>query len=291
MAAMDYVRECAEFAGGVVTRADLEAFVFDGEQVKLIDTGRGIRNLRQLPATISLLMDPLSHYDDEFGPDGLLRYSIRTGEWGQGDNRKLHEAYLREVPVILLQKLRDAVFVPVFPAFIRGAEPDGGQNGRYILQVTEALDAAAPTQMSSELERRYVQRLTRQRVHQPLFRVMVIDAYRRKCAVCALNHAELLDAAHITPDSTEEGVPVTSNGLALCKIHDAAYDKYIIGIRPDLRIAVATKVLEETDGPMLRYGLQSFHGQALRSLPSRRRDQPDPRRLDLRWAEFIKKAG
>lgn len=288
---MDYVRECAEFAGGVVTRADLEAFVFEGEQVKLIDTGRGIRNPRQLPATISLLMDPLSHYDDEFGPDGLLRYSIRTGEWGQGDNRKLHEAYLREVPVILLQKLRDAVFVPVFPAYIRGAEPDGGQNGRYILQVTEGLDAVVPTEVSSELERRYVQRLTRQRVHQPLFRAMVIDAYRRKCAVCALSHAELLDAAHITPDSAEEGVPVTSNGLALCKIHHAAYDKFIIGIRPDLTIAVATKVLEETDGPMLRYGLQSFHGQKLRSLPSRKRDQPDPQRLELRWAEFLPRAG
>lgn len=175
LGAMDYVRQRADANGGVVTRQDLERFTFEGEQVKLIDTGRGIRNPRQLPATISLLMDPVSHYDDEIGPDGLLRYSIRTGEWGQGDNRKLHEAFVRGVPVILLQKVRDAVFFPVMPAYVTGAEPDGGLHGRYIVQVTEADQFDGPNwaEAGSELERRYRQQIVQQRVHQPLFRAMV----------------------------------------------------------------------------------------------------------------------
>lgn len=292
LAAMDYVNRRAEASGGVITRPELQDFTFEGERVPLIDTGRGIRNPRQLEASISLLMDPASDYDDEMGADGFLRYSIRTGEWGHGDNRKLHEAFLRGVPVILLQKIRDAVFVPVLPAYVTGAEPTGGLHGRYVVQVAEVdrLDIGPISDVSSELERRYRDQIVKQRVHQPLFRAMVIDAYERRCAVCSLNHVELLDAAHITPDSDPGGLPATSNGLALCKIHHAAYDGSIIGIRPDLRIEVARSVLAERDGPMLRHGLQGFHGQHLRSVPSRRKDRPDPERLERRYVEFLRTA-
>lgn len=292
IAALDYVRRRAEASGGVITRPELEAFIFEGERVPLIDAGRGIRNPRQLEATISLLMDPASGYDDEMGSDGFLRYSIRTGDWGQGDNRKLHEAWLRAVPVILLHKIRDGVFVPVLPAYVTGAEPASGLHGRYVVQVAEVdrLDDGPMSDLSSELERRYRDQIVRQRVHQPIFRAMVIDAYQRRCAVCSLNHVELLDAAHITPDSDPGGLPSTSNGLALCKIHHAAYDGAIIGIRPDLRIEVARSVLAETDGPMLRHGLQGFHGQQLRSVPARRKDRPDPERLERRYMEFLQSA-
>ena len=119
---------------------------------------------------------------------------------------------------------------------------------------------------------------------------MVIDAHQRRCAVCALNHVELLDAAHITPHSDRDGLPATRNGLALCKIHHVAYDGDIIGIRPDLRIEVAGAVLAEEDGPMLRHGLQALHGQRLRSVPRRRRDRPDADRLERRYIEFLETA-
>ncbi|MGF1661890.1 MAG: HNH endonuclease, partial [Kineosporiaceae bacterium] len=39
----------------------------------------------------------------------------------------------------------------------------------------------------------------RRRLHQPVFRARVIQAYTTRCAVCALAHASLLDAAHIAP--------------------------------------------------------------------------------------------
>ena len=141
-----------------------------------------------------------------------------------------------------------------------------------------------------ELEWRYRDQIVKQRVHQSLFRAMVIDAYQRRCAVCSLNHVELLDAAHITPDADPSGSPATRNGLALCKIHHAAYDRDIIGIRPDLRIEVASSVLAEGDGPMLRHGLQGFPGQQLRAVPARRKDRPDPHRLERRYVEFLKTA-
>ncbi len=49
-AAMDYVVRTSEASGGgVITRAELEAFTYQGQQLKLIDQSRGIRNPRQLP--------------------------------------------------------------------------------------------------------------------------------------------------------------------------------------------------------------------------------------------------
>lgn len=78
-----------------------------------------------------------------------------------------------------------------------------------------------------------------------------------------LQHQELLDAAHIIPDKDEMGEPTVNNGIALCKIHHAAFDRNILGIRPDLVIETRVDVLNEADGPMLRYGLQEMHGLKL----------------------------
>lgn len=50
-----------------------------------------------------------------------------------------------------------------------------------------------------------------------------------------LRHADLLDAAHVLPDTHPPGIPVVPNGLARCKIHYAAYDRNILGVRPNLQ--------------------------------------------------------
>ncbi|WP_421732959.1 HNH endonuclease [Cellulomonas sp.] len=55
-------------------------------------------------------------------------------------------------------------------------------------------------------------------------------AYETRCAICQLGHGSLLDAAHIVPDGEELGLPTTSNGLSLCKIHHAAYDQNMLGV-------------------------------------------------------------
>ncbi|MGP4026109.1 HNH endonuclease [Actinomadura sp. 3N407] len=103
--------------------------------------------------------------------------------------------------------------------------------------------------------------------------------------MCRLRHISLLDAAHIIPDSDERGVPAVSNGLALCKIHHAAYDENILGISPDLKIRVRTDILREVDGPMLKYGLQEMNDAPL-SLPRRRIDRPNLEAIEQRYERF-----
>ena len=114
----------------------------------------------------------------------------------------------------------------------------------------------------------------------------MINAYGTRCAVCNLRHKVLLDAAHIIPDAHADGAPTVVNGMAMCKIHHAAFDSQILGVRPDLVVKIRTDILDEVDGPMLKYGLQERHGQRLMSVPSRRSERPSVALLEAAYARF-----
>jgi putative restriction endonuclease len=143
----------------------------------------------------------------------------------------------------------------------------------------EALGAA-----SSDLQRRYVLRTVAERVHQPVFRARVLAAYETRCAICRLRHSELLDAAHIQADA-DGGAPVVPNGIAMCKLHHAAYDENLLGIDADYRIAIRPDLLTETDGPTLRHSIQAVDRTTL-EVPRQRAARPDRELLDQRFTEF-----
>jgi putative restriction endonuclease len=73
--------------------------------------------------------------------------------------------------------------------------------------------------------------------------------------------------------------------MALCAIHHLAYDRNLLGIDPDGVVHIARRLLDEHDGPMLREGLQGFHGSAIH-FPRRTPDRPDPERLAVRFERF-----
>jgi putative restriction endonuclease len=50
-------------------------------------------------------------------------------------------------------------------------------------------------------------------------------------------------------------------------------------------VHIARRLRDEIDGPMLRSGLQEFHG-ALILQPRRNEERPDPDRLALRYEQF-----
>jgi putative restriction endonuclease len=128
-------------------------------------------------------------------------------------------------------------------------------------------------------DRRYSHAITRRRLHQPLFRARVVEAYGQRCAMCRLHHVSLLDASHILDDQHAMGQPVVPNGLALCKIQN------IIGVSADLRIDVRPDILVEKDGPMLQNGLQALAGKQL-TVPRDRASRPNPERLEIRYRVF-----
>ena len=138
--------------------------------------------------------------------------------------------------------------------------------------------------MVDAVRRRYATTEVVIRLHQRAFREKVILAYRENCAFCRLHHRELLDAAHILEDS-RGGEPSVNNGISLCKIHHAAFDKHILGINEDYVIEVRKDILEEVDGPMLKHGLQELHQKRM-VLPGSHRNYPDKRLILERYERF-----
>jgi putative restriction endonuclease len=213
---------------------------------------------------------------------GLFRYDYRAGSTA-GDNAKLRRAGELGLPIILLRKITGGVYVPIFPVYVIDDDQDGRQ---FVIAVDESLRfRARHPERLTDLERRYAEQITRHRLHQSMFRGMVIRAYEVRCALCRLRHGDLLDAAHITADSEETGLAIVSNGLSLCKIHHAAFDRNLMGISPDARVEINQRLLDEIDGPMLEHGLKGMHGTTIQ-LPQHRGDRPDRDRLAARFEVF-----
>ncbi|MDA8312462.1 MAG: HNH endonuclease [Actinomycetota bacterium] len=291
-AAMSWLDARARAGEEVLSYGELAEFTFEGWRVPLMDPQRGIRKPAGMSAALSIRTrftppGQVPPYQDAEGPDGLLRYKYRgldpaRPEPDHPENIALREAFRQRLPLIWFVAAAVGAYVPIHPVWIVGDEPEQ-------LQFVVAFDVAQRLVVVGEpvddTERRYVERLTRQRLHQPVFRVRVLSAYANQCAMCRLRYTSLLDAAHILPDGHPRGAPVVPNGLSLCKMHHAAYDENLLGVRPDLVVEVRADVRDQIDGPMLRHGLQEMAGVRLLK-PTSRAARPDPERLEERYEEF-----
>ncbi|MBM6404615.1 HNH endonuclease [Phycicoccus sp. CSK15P-2] len=270
-----------------LTTEEIKEFRFHGEPMPLMDMQRGIRKPAVLDAALSFRTVYRAEgaerpYEDAVGPDGLIRYKYRGTDPTHPENRALRSAMQRKLPLIWFFGVGPAIWLPTYPVYIVGEEP--GQHQFVVDAVTNG--AVTPQGALEETLKRYITVETRRRLHQPIFRATVMRAYETRCAVCALGHSQLLDAAHIVPDRDEAGVAAIRNGLALCKIHHAAFDTHILGVRPDLVVEIRADLLEEVDGPMLRHGLQGRHGQRLMVVPSARKERPDRHLLEISYETF-----
>lgn len=274
-----------ESRGGFASRDELTTFTLrSGQPMPVIDRNRGIRNPKELDATLAIVSGAdkgrYNVYDDAIDRDrGLLYYSWAQGPLNAGDNRKLNVAFEQQAPIILFEKPLANVYVPIIGVRVIDVVPDARQ---FVIDLD---DSGVRTTPATALDKRYVERLVKQRVHQPVFRARVLSAYETRCAVCTLKYAELLDAAHILPDSDERGLPIVSNGMAMCTIHHRAYDQNFLGVSPDHVVHINERLLADRDGPMLLHGLQEMDGRPL-ALPTRRGDQPDRDHLAERFAAF-----
>ena len=287
-AAFAFLAALSDSGTALITQHDLAAFTFEGSPVRLMATQQGIWKPAGLEAALSFrtvfTADPTKRpYDDEEGPDGFLRYKWRGTDPQHPDNRSLRSAMIGGLPLIWFQGVASGIYLPIYPVWLAAEEPEAHQFvvslDAEALQLRRDLAGDDP-----DLVRAYAERVVRMRLHQPLFRQRVLVAYQNQCAICRLRHVRLLDAAHIQGDA-EGGQPVVTNGIAMCKIHHAAYDVDIFGISPDYKVGVRADVLEEIDGPTLRYTLQEIDGSPIQ-LPSRRAARPDPELLEIRWHRF-----
>jgi putative restriction endonuclease len=253
-----------------IPRAVLErGFDLEGQRVPLIGP-QGIFKpalLPEVPLTITTA-PPVENrerpYDDGFVEGGFLRYRYRGIDAGHRDNVGLRLAMQRQTPLIYLHGIVPGLYEPAWPVFIVEDHPE---SLTFIVAIDDHVAARTDWQVADPAaltaRRQYVTAVVRQRLHQRGFRQRVLRAYQQCCAVCRLRHDELLEASHILPDGHPRGEPIVPNGLALCKLHHAAFDSDIIGVTPDLEVKVRLDVLEEIDGPMLLHGLQGFQDRRI----------------------------
>ena len=287
LAAFDFLRRVLDANGGVVRHEDVAGFTFEGNRIALLDRQRGIRKPASMRGALSFRTVYASTpderpYADETGPDGLERYKWRGTDPAHPENRALRVTMEEGLPCIWFNGIAQGFYVPVFPIWLVEEEPSDHQ---FVVALNEEQRREWQTTPVMTADRaRYAMGVTRVRLHQPLFRARVLEAYERSCSLCHLRHPKLLDAAHIRRDS-DGGVPAVTNEIAMCKLHHAAYDSNFIGIRPDYAIEVRADVLAESDGPTLRHAIQGLHGEQL-TLPRRRSARPDPEALEQRYDEF-----
>ena len=117
--------------------------------------------------------------------------------------------------------------------------------------------------------------LTRVRLGQGAFRVLVTDAYTRRCSVTGERTLPVLEAAHIKPYAVA-GPHAVSNGLLLRSDVHKLFDTGYLTITNEHKTEVSKRIKEEFENGKEYY---QFHGKSLLYLPEEITSRPK--------AEFI----
>lgn len=137
-------------------------------------------------------------------------------------------------------------------------------------------------QMGEDAPRYGAPAIVRPRLGQGIFRIGVMDAYDRACAITSEHSLPVLEAAHIRPYS-EEGEHRVSNGLLLRSDIHRLFDKGYVTVTPDYRFLVSQRLKKDFDNGRTYF---PFSGRAI-SLPRAAADRPDPNLLEWHGKEVF----
>lgn len=102
--------------------------------------------------------------------------------------------------------------------------------------------------------------LVRPRLGQGSFRILVTDAYERRCAVTGERVLPVLQAAHIRPYAAG-GEHRVDNGLLLRSDLHTLFDRGYVTVTPELRLEVSRRIREDFENGRHYYAL---HGERVR---------------------------
>jgi putative restriction endonuclease len=130
------------------------------------------------------------------------------------------------------------------------ASPIGG---RLWQQVMDRLRAGRVAEPDEAVPRRPVEVL--QRLGQGAFRILITDAYERRCAITKEKALPVLEAAHIRPVA-EGGSHRLGNGLLLRSDVHTLFDRGYITVARDHRVRVSRKLQADFDNGEHYYQLE-----------------------------------
>ncbi len=118
--------------------------------------------------------------------------------------------------------------------------------------------------------------LTKVRLGQGAFRVLVTDAYSRRCTVTGEKTLPVLEAAHIKPYASS-GPHFTSNGLLLRSDMHKLFDGGYLTITNELKVEISSRIKEEFQNGKEYY---QYHGRSLLFVPSKENEKPNEKYID-----------
>jgi putative restriction endonuclease len=104
----------------------------------------------------------------------------------------------------------------------------------------------------------------KQRRGQEYFRDAVLNNFGGRCGVTQLDIRDLLVASHILPwgAHAEERLNVR-NGLCLSRLHDAAFDQYLISFDEKLRLMLSPQIKQSVSQQVVAQNFGAYEGKAL----------------------------
>ncbi|MDT0501408.1 MULTISPECIES: HNH endonuclease signature motif containing protein [unclassified Halomonas] len=283
-----------EYSNDAPWEAISQPVPLDRESFLIASRAIGIFKPKQMPdgilsiKTVVPKQGRINIYSDGTSDEGGFWYSLEAGGSEKPANRQLLISYERRDPIIYLVGVAPGRYLPLWPCYIDNIDltkelchVSMHQSASQISHVSES----SSTYTADELEKRYVIREAKTRVHQAEFRARVMRAYSNRCAMTGLPVPQLLDAAHIIPDSDQASTAEVSNGISLSRLHHRAYDADLIGIDPNFRIHLNSDLLSTQDGPLLE-SMKQLNGQMI-SMPKHCKDRPSQEALELRFQRFL----
>ncbi len=137
------------------------------------------------------------------------------------------------------------------------------------LEVLPSLETSEQS-IDGDKERYGTPQIVRPRLGQGAFRVLVTDAYHRKCAISGEKTLPVLEAAHIKPYA-EDGPHEIRNGLLLRSDLHILFDQRYLAVDQDFKVRVSPKIREEFENGRDYY---IYDGQKLKVIPEKPAEQP-----------------
>lgn len=144
------------------------------------------------------------------------------------------------------------------------------QRVRLAMPASTNLRDAAVEQGPDEKSRYGQPFLARGRLGQGAFRVLVTDAYQRRCAVTGEKTLPVLEAAHIKPYA-EQGPHRIENGILLRSDLHKLFDLGYVTVTPDLTLLVSRRLKDEWHNGKEYY---AHHGCQLMIQPESAAERP-----------------
>lgn len=113
--------------------------------------------------------------------------------------------------------------------------------------------------------------LTHARLGQGAFRVLVTEAYSKRCAISGERTLPVLEASHIKPYA-QNGPHSISNGLLLRSDLHILFDDGYLTVNDDLRVEVSKRIKEQFENGRDYY---RYHGQRIAVVPRSGHERPD----------------